>query len=155
MENFQRKLLLAAFKLFDLLVMASMFVLAAAVVYLQNNSITFHEFLHMRFKVENYVIFSGFVLIWHLIFSGFGLYHSHRLSSLRIEIVDLLKAIVLGTLIILVSAWIFSITLNIYTIRFTQKAIQEIARWINNYPRRILDFMTPHALFTSELKAIS
>jgi exopolysaccharide biosynthesis polyprenyl glycosylphosphotransferase len=111
MENFQRKLLLAAFKLFDLLVMASMFVLAVAVVYLQNNSITFHEFLHMRFKVENYLLFSGFILIWHLIFSGFGFYRSRRLSATKTEIKDLLKAITLGTLIILFCAWIFKISI--------------------------------------------
>jgi exopolysaccharide biosynthesis polyprenyl glycosylphosphotransferase len=109
MEQFHRKFLLAAFKLFDLLVMIAVFVLAAAVVYLQNNTITFHEFLHMRFKIENYALFSGFVLIWHLIFSGFGLYRSHRLSSTKAEIANLLKAITLGTLIILVSAWIFKI----------------------------------------------
>jgi exopolysaccharide biosynthesis polyprenyl glycosylphosphotransferase len=89
--------------------MAAMFVLAAAVVYLHNNTISFDEFLQMRFKIENYALFSGFVIIWHLIFSGFGLYHSHRFSSLRVEIADLLKAITLGTLIILVSAWIFTI----------------------------------------------
>ena len=55
MEQFHRKFLLAAFKIFDLLIMIAMFLLAAAVEYLQNNTITFHEFLHMRFKVENYV----------------------------------------------------------------------------------------------------
>ena len=109
METIHRKVLLAAFKLFDLLVMVAIFVLAAAVVYLQSNSITFDEFLHMRFKIENYALFSGFVLIWHLIFSGFGLYRSHRLSSTKAEITNLLKAITLGTLIILVSAWIFKI----------------------------------------------
>jgi exopolysaccharide biosynthesis polyprenyl glycosylphosphotransferase len=109
MEQFHRKFLLAAFKLFDLLVMVAMFLLAAAVVYLQNNTITFHEFLHMRFKVENYALFSGFVLVWHVIFSGFGLYHSYRLSSIRVEMADFLKAIILGVLIIFISAWIFAI----------------------------------------------
>jgi len=38
--------------------------------------------------------------------------------------------------------------------RFTKKRISEIEDWINNYPRRILEFMTPHELFTNELKAI-
>jgi len=109
MDVFRRKVLLAAFKLFDLLVMVAMFILAAAVVYLQNNTITFDAFLHMRFKIENYLLFSGFVLIWHLIFSGFGLYHSRRFSSSKAEIKDLLKAITLGMLIILLSAWIFKI----------------------------------------------
>jgi len=39
--------------------------------------------------------------------------------------------------------------------RFTHKAIQEVARWINNYPRRILDYLTPQVLFSNELKALS
>ena len=109
MEQFHRKFLHAAFKLFDLFVMVAMFMLAAAVVYLQDNTITFNEFLHMRFKVENYVLFSGFVFVWHVIFSSFGLYYSHRLSSIGVEIAALLKAITLGTLIILSCSWIFAI----------------------------------------------
>jgi IS30 family transposase len=39
--------------------------------------------------------------------------------------------------------------------RFTLKAIAEAICWINNYPRRILGFMTPHQLFNNELKAIA
>ena len=39
--------------------------------------------------------------------------------------------------------------------KFTHKAIQQVVEWINHYPRRIIDFMTPHELFTTELKAIS
>ena len=38
--------------------------------------------------------------------------------------------------------------------RFTKKRISEIEDWINNYPRRLLEFMTPHELFINELKAI-
>jgi exopolysaccharide biosynthesis polyprenyl glycosylphosphotransferase len=109
MEQFHRKFLLAAFKLFDLLVMVAMFMLAAAVVYMQTNTISFQEFFQMRFKVENYIIFSGFVLMWHLLLYGSGLYNSHRFSLITTEIKDLLKAISLGTLIILFSAWVFSI----------------------------------------------
>ena len=37
---------------------------------------------------------------------------------------------------------------------FTIKAIEQVAEWINNYPRRILDFMTPQGLFHNELNAI-
>ncbi len=39
--------------------------------------------------------------------------------------------------------------------RFTYQAIRDIETWINNYPRRILDYMTPRELFMKELKAIS
>ncbi|MDP7360357.1 MAG: IS30 family transposase [Pseudomonadales bacterium] len=39
--------------------------------------------------------------------------------------------------------------------RFTRKRIMEIENWINDYPRRLLDFVTPNELFAKELKAIS
>ena len=39
--------------------------------------------------------------------------------------------------------------------RFTRQRILEIEAWINNYPRRILDCMTPNELSMTELKAIS
>jgi len=39
--------------------------------------------------------------------------------------------------------------------RFTRQAISHIEAWLNDYPRRILDFMTPNELFVNELKAIS
>jgi IS30 family transposase len=39
--------------------------------------------------------------------------------------------------------------------RFTHKAIEEVVRWINNYPRRILQFMTPQQLFSNHTEAIA
>jgi len=39
--------------------------------------------------------------------------------------------------------------------RFTHQTILDIEAWINNYPRRILEFMTSDELFAQELKAIS
>jgi FlaA1/EpsC-like NDP-sugar epimerase len=109
MVPLRRRILLTAFKLSDVLIMVSMFALATAVVYLQNNGIAFHEFLQMRFKIENYALFSGFVLLWHLILSAFDLYHSRRFSSTKAEIKDLLIAIALGTLVIWLCALIFNI----------------------------------------------
>jgi IS30 family transposase len=39
--------------------------------------------------------------------------------------------------------------------RFTKQRIREVEEWLNDYPRRILDFMTPNELFVNELKVIS
>lgn len=39
--------------------------------------------------------------------------------------------------------------------RFTHKAIQEVVCWINEYPRKLLDYLTPKQLFADEMKAIS
>ena len=38
---------------------------------------------------------------------------------------------------------------------FTRKRIREIEAWINDYPRKLLKYMTPNELFFNELKAIS
>jgi IS30 family transposase len=39
--------------------------------------------------------------------------------------------------------------------QFTHKTIREVVDSINNYPRRLLDFMCPNHIFTIELNAIS
>jgi IS30 family transposase len=38
--------------------------------------------------------------------------------------------------------------------RITHKALQEVARWINAYPRKILEYLTPQQLFESHIQAI-
>jgi len=38
---------------------------------------------------------------------------------------------------------------------FTHQKISQIQDWINDYPRRILHFVTPNELFINELKAIA
>lgn len=108
MNKFRRQALLTIFKLFDLIVMITMFMLAASMVYFQSNVVTFHEFLQMRFKVENYLLFSGLIFLGHLIFSWFGLYKSRRISSIKIEIKDLLIAITLYTVLIYISSRVFN-----------------------------------------------
>jgi len=39
--------------------------------------------------------------------------------------------------------------------QLTRQAVAHIETWINNYPRRILDFSTPNVLFNDELRAIA
>jgi exopolysaccharide biosynthesis polyprenyl glycosylphosphotransferase len=111
MEQLHRKILMAAFKIFDLLVMVGVFMLATSVVYSRINTITFHEFLQMRVKVENFIIFIGFILLWHLIFSLFGLYRSRRFSTIKVEIKDLLLSSALGTFTVFVLGKLFSIVI--------------------------------------------
>ena len=61
----------------------------------------------MRVKIQNFVIFSLFMAVWHLIFKLSGLYASRRLSNRRGEVVDVIKATSLGTFVILVGAVVF------------------------------------------------
>ena len=98
--NQRHKILLKAYKLFDLLTVVFSFLLAAWVSYhpYHHSRIPFIQFMESRIQVTNVVLFFGFLLIWHLIFSGFGLYSSRRLSTRYDDVVDVLRATSLGTL---------------------------------------------------------
>ena len=89
--------------------MLASFAVATMVVSQESGKFTLEEFLSMRVKVSNFVIFAGLLLVWHLIFSVFGIYDSHRLSRRWEEPADILKAASAGTLAILLGAALFHI----------------------------------------------
>jgi len=107
----RRKILLNAFKLFDLLVMVFSFALATMVVSYQKAPISLVHFLSIRVKVQNFALFLGLLLIWHIIFSLFGLYRSRRLSTRWAEATDVIKATCSGTLALYITAILFRIEL--------------------------------------------
>jgi len=80
------------------------FGLAAWLTYQETGAISFADFFSMRVKVQNFVLFLAMVFLWHLIFSSFQLYNSHRLSPLRQEIYKILKGATVGNLIISLAA---------------------------------------------------
>ena len=111
MDTFRRQVLIKFFKLFDLLVMALTFALTIFIAYYQIGSISFIEFFSMRFKVQNFVLFLGFLYAWYQIFFLCGLYNSRRISKGKDEIIDIIKDTTLGTSIILTAAILFEISI--------------------------------------------
>ena len=109
MASFRRQILLKAFELFDLLILAFAFVMAASIVSYQMTGVSIGDFLAMRIKVQNYLLLLGFFLVWHMLFSSFGLYHSRRLSSQWHETLAVIKATLLGSLFIIIMAGLFHI----------------------------------------------
>lgn len=109
MNYFRRQILLQLFKVFDLAVMVFSFGLATAVVYYRFDLISFEHFLSLRISIKNFVIFSGLLILWRLIFSALGLYHSRRLPQNKSESIDILKATSLGTLALMGGALLFRI----------------------------------------------
>ena len=101
--------IIKSFTFFDLLVMAVSFFLATCVSYSQVGMVSFDEFLSMRIKIGNFLLFLGFLILWHLIFFICGLYNSRRLSTLRTEIKDIVKATSLGTFSVFILANLFEI----------------------------------------------
>jgi len=89
--------------------MACSFFLATWAGFYRIKTISLDQFLAMRVKVQNFALFLGFLLIWHITFSLFRLYHSRRLSTQWGEIIDVLKATSIGTAGIFITAIFFRI----------------------------------------------
>jgi exopolysaccharide biosynthesis polyprenyl glycosylphosphotransferase len=111
MVPFRRKILLDALKLFDLAALVGCFLFAAWVSSQGMKGVSFEQVLAMRIKVSNLLTFLGFLLVWHLIFSFFKLYHSRRLTSLLEDMLQILKAVTLGTFVLFVATLVFNIRL--------------------------------------------
>ncbi|HTS38242.1 MAG TPA: sugar transferase [Candidatus Solibacter sp.] len=110
MGTIRRKLLLNLLKLFDLVLMVVAFGFATLVVS-HASLASLEEVLAIRVKIQNFVIFTGLLFCWHMIFTMCGMYTSHRLSSRRDEVLDLAKAISIGTFVIFVGHYLFHIKL--------------------------------------------
>ena len=110
MGTIRRKLLLNLLKLFDLALMV--FAFGFATIVMSHASLaSLEQVLALRVKIQNFIIFSGLLFCWHMIFAMCGMYASHRLSSRRDEILDLGKAITIGTLVIFLGHYAFHIKL--------------------------------------------
>jgi exopolysaccharide biosynthesis polyprenyl glycosylphosphotransferase len=109
MNQLRRQLLLKALKLSDLLIMVTAFVFATTATHFRENNILFEDFLSMRIKVQNLLLFLGLMSGWYLIFHLFNLYTSKRLAGRLSEMADIIKATLTGTLFIVVMSFIFEI----------------------------------------------
>ena len=107
--SFRRRLLLKALMLFDVFVLGLSFALAAIPVSRLTGQVSFLSFLSMRIKVQNMLVLLTLMLGWHFVLSMFGLYESKRLADKWSEAKDILKAISLGTVVVIVAALLFRI----------------------------------------------
>jgi len=89
--------------------MALAFALATIPVLGQSHAVSVAQFLTMRVKIGNFFIFLGLLMLWHTLFSAFGLYESRRLSSPGADSRDIVMATSLGTLSLYVAAMILHI----------------------------------------------
>jgi exopolysaccharide biosynthesis polyprenyl glycosylphosphotransferase len=87
------------------------FGLAAILTVSLEHRVSFQQFFSMRIKLSNFVTFVAIVIAWHGIFALCGLYESKRLSTIRSEIIDLLKATALSILLLAVMAEFLRITM--------------------------------------------
>jgi exopolysaccharide biosynthesis polyprenyl glycosylphosphotransferase len=152
MSNVRRKILLNVFKLFDLGLMVLAFLLAGAIAF-DRHKVTLAEFFSMRVKVQNLAIFFLFLLAWHFVLSAFGLYASRRLSRRNAEVLDVVKATSLATLIILAGSALFQIQMGTprFLIAFwaistaatvaSRLSLRMVLAWIRKQGRNLRDVL--------------
>lgn len=104
-----RKVYSTGLKIFDLLLMTVAFVISTLPLYERVGRFGLTEFFSMRVKLGNLLLFISFMLVWHILFSAFGLYTSKRMSRRWEEIRDIVAATTLGTVVIAVFALAFRI----------------------------------------------
>ena len=107
--SIRRRVMEDALKLFDLAVMVFAFALATVPGLGVGRVVSVAEFLSMRVKLENFIIFFGMLILWHFLFSAIGLYTSHRLSSRWAESGEIVKGTILGTFGLWVASAIFDL----------------------------------------------
>ena len=106
----RRLIVLKAYKLFDIFVMLFSFSLATWLSNPQLNGInSLENFLSVRIKLVNFVVFIAFIFFWNMILSFFNLYKSKRLSNRYKEIFDIIKATIVGSFFIFIAGKIFQI----------------------------------------------
>ncbi|MGA2413947.1 MAG: sugar transferase [Candidatus Sulfotelmatobacter sp.] len=115
MGNDQRKTLKHLVQTLDVLTVLLCFGLATITVSkIFSARLSFNEFLELRIKISNFIIFCGIVLLWHRVFCFFDMYESRRLSRKRDEAVDVIKATSVGTTLMYVMAIALHVTMINY-----------------------------------------
>jgi exopolysaccharide biosynthesis polyprenyl glycosylphosphotransferase len=104
MGTVRREILASAVKLFDLLLLVVSFVLGTLPVLARVGTHSLEDFLAIKIKLENLVVFALLLWVWHLIFSMLRLYDSKRLASRRAELADVITATSLASLILLLAS---------------------------------------------------
>src|SRR5882762_4281306 len=104
-----RKVFSNGLKVFDLLLMVAAFVVSTLPLFHRVGRFSLAEFFEMRVKLGNLVLFLSFLLVWHILFSVFGLYGSKRMSRRWEEVRDIVGATTLGTVVIAATALMFRI----------------------------------------------
>jgi exopolysaccharide biosynthesis polyprenyl glycosylphosphotransferase len=105
----RRGMLVKGLKILDLVTMSSAFLAAAVLSSLRNVGFSVDEFLSLRLRVVNFLLFMGLLLLWHASFRLFRLYEPGLSLVASRSLLDVLKATTLGTCLVAGSGAAFQI----------------------------------------------
>ena len=93
----------------DLCIISLCFALAGLLTFTDISDVSFIEFMSMRVKIGNFLLFGVLMAASSRVLSSFKLYHSRRLSKWYREFVDIVSAVSVCTLITLLVSYIFDL----------------------------------------------
>jgi exopolysaccharide biosynthesis polyprenyl glycosylphosphotransferase len=96
-------------KMFDLSVLITAFISAGIVL---SDGMTVSEFMAIRIKLGNFLLFALLLVLWHNLFIVCGLYTSKRLTTVKAAILEVCTATVLAALLLTVLIKVFQIHLG-------------------------------------------
>jgi len=97
-------------RLFDLFALIASFILAGVVAYSSvSKGLTFDRLMGVRITLGNCFLFALLLFTWHILFDVCGLYISKRLTMGRAVILEVCKATLLASAVLLASARAFHI----------------------------------------------
>ena len=108
MGTMRGQIVSSATKLFDLVLLLCSFTLATFPYLGMAPPRSLAQFLSIRIKLEDIVIFISLLLVWHLSFAVQGLYRSKRLASRRGEALDVFRATTTCALVLACASWILA-----------------------------------------------
>lgn len=97
MEEVRRRFLVNTLKVFDVALVTLSFWIATIVVAYSDKRVSLAEFLSIRVRLSNCLIFATLLLVWHALFRACGLYRSKRSSTIEAGLVEASKAVALST----------------------------------------------------------
>jgi exopolysaccharide biosynthesis polyprenyl glycosylphosphotransferase len=108
-EELRRRFLINLLKIFDLVLVTISFGAAAILAAYSDNRVSIAEFLSIRVKLSNCLIFALFLLVWHCLLQSYGLYRSKRVPTQEADILEAMKAIAISTACLAAGAVFFQI----------------------------------------------
>jgi exopolysaccharide biosynthesis polyprenyl glycosylphosphotransferase len=113
--NDHRKTLKHLVQMFDVVIVLLCFGLATLTVsHIFSSRLSPSEFLGLRIKIQNVIIFCGIVFLWHQILRFFNMYESRRLSRIQDEVIDIVKATSFGTVLMYAIALVLHVEMINY-----------------------------------------
>lgn len=115
MPSVRHQILKQLARIFDLAALVCSFLFAVIVSDLSGRNMTFARLMGLRITLANCLIFALLLVTWRCIFSFCGLYVSKRFTSQRDETLDVSKAALLASVVLVLFAKIFHLGMVKFT----------------------------------------